>query len=150
MKRKVSLDTFAATPTAQYPGPPLRLVFSYVHPSKPSRTLGPLARIWLSVDGMRGEVDARVVASYREHQWCVDEEKYFRLDCTAKVRVDFTRLGDASSLHGEFQRFSAVNGLAYGDDRVIAFLDYKKNEWLYYDTGYHWPVMVITALDDVD
>jgi hypothetical protein len=41
-----------------------------------------------------------------------------------------------------------VNGLAYGDDRVIAYLDYKKDEWLYYDTGYHWPVMVISAADD--
>jgi hypothetical protein len=26
---------------------------------------------------------------------------------------------------------------------VIAYLDYKKNEWLYYDTGYDWPVMEI-------
>jgi hypothetical protein len=40
--------------------------------------------------------------------------------------------------------FSAVNGMSYGDDRVIAFLDLKVNEWLYYDTGYHWPVMVVT------
>jgi hypothetical protein len=35
-------------------------------------------------------------------------------------------------------------GYAYGDDRVIAFSDMKINEWLYYDAGYHWPVMVIT------
>ncbi|HXJ09353.1 MAG TPA: hypothetical protein VNH12_07585 [Burkholderiales bacterium] len=126
----------------------MHLVFSYVHPSKPSRTLGPFARIWLDVEGMRGDADGPVLASYREHQWSVDEEKYFRLDCTAKVRVHFTRSGDTSPPHGEFQRFSAVNGLAYGDDRVIAYLDYKKSEWLYYDTGYHWPVMVVSAVDD--
>jgi hypothetical protein len=29
---------------------------------------------------------------------------------------------------------------------VIAFLDLKVNEWLYYDAGYHWPVMVVTDL----
>jgi hypothetical protein len=39
-----------------------------------------------------------------------------------------------------------VNGLAYGDDRVIAFMDYKVNEWLYYDSGYHWPVMVVRQI----
>jgi hypothetical protein len=44
---------------------------------------------------------------------------------------------DADDRHGPFERFSAVNGLGYEDDRVIALLDFKKNEWLYYDTGYH-------------
>jgi len=127
---------------------PLHLVFSYVHPSKPSHTLGPFARIWLNIEGMRTELEGPVVAPYREHQWCVAQEKYFRLDCTAKVRVHFTRRDDSSRRYGEFQRFSAVNGLAYGDDRVIAYLDYKKDEWLYYDTGYHWPVMVISAVGE--
>jgi hypothetical protein len=113
----------------------LHLVFSYVHPSKPSRTLGPFARIWLNIDGMRSERDGLVVTPYREHQWCLDEEKFFRLDCTAVVSLHFVRAGDSSRRYGQFQRFSAVNGLAYGDDRVIAYLDYKKDEWLYYDTG---------------
>ena len=124
------------------------LVFSYVHPSKSAHTLGPFARIWLNIEGMRSALGGVVVAPYREHQWCVDEEKYFRLDCTAKVHVHFTRAAESSQRYGQFQRFSAVNGLAYGDDRVIAYLDYKKDEWLYYDTGYHWPVMVITAADE--
>jgi hypothetical protein len=126
----------------------LYLVFSYVHPSKPSRTLGPFSCIWLNIDGMRGELDGLVVAPYREHQWCVDDERFFRLDCTANVRVHFTRVGESSRRYGQFQRFSAVNGLAYGDGRVIAYLDYKKDEWLYYDTGYHWPMMVISAVEE--
>jgi hypothetical protein len=124
----------------------MHLVFSYVHPSKPARTLGPYAVIWFDINGMRAEAGGEVIAPYREHQWCVDEEKYFRLDCTARVHVHFTRSAERSQHYGEFQRFSAVNGLAYGDDRVIAFLDYKKNEWLYYDSGYHWPVMLVTAV----
>ena len=39
-----------------------------------------------------------------------------------------------------------MNGLAYGDDRVVAFLDSRIDEWLYYDSGYHWPMMVISDL----
>ena len=124
----------------------MHLVFSFVHPTKPSCTLGPFDTIWLNIDGMRTDIDGAVVAPYREHQWCVEEEKYFRLDCTAKVRMDLKRGTERSPWQGMFQRFSAVNGLAYGDDRVVAYLDYKKNEWLHYDTGYHWPVMAVTEV----
>jgi hypothetical protein len=124
----------------------LHLVFSFVHPSKPSSTLGPFNVIWLNVDGMRSEAGGPLVAPYREHQWWVGQDSYFRLDCTAKVRVHFIRDEGQSKPQGEFERFSAVNGLAYGDDRVIAFLDQKKSEWLHYDSGYHWPCMAVTAI----
>jgi hypothetical protein len=124
----------------------MHLVFSYVHPTKPSRTLGPFPSIWLDVEGMRSEAGSVLLAPYKEHQWCIDEEKYFRLDCTARVRVHFVRSDTQALRHDTFERFSAVNGLAYGDDKVIAFLDYKQNEWLYFDTGYHWPTMIVTAI----
>ena len=124
----------------------MHLVFSYVHPSKPSHTLGPFPRIWLNVEGLRSEVDGPLRAAYRKHQWDVDGLSYFRLDCTSRVKLHFSRPGEESRNYGQFERFSTVNGLAYGDDQVVAFLDYKKNEWLYYDSGYHWPVMVITGV----
>lgn len=123
----------------------MNLIFSYVHPSKPPRTLGPFDSIFLSTAGMRveeGSGPARV--PYRNHQWEVDGLSYFRLDCTTRVTVRFQRSKERSTQYGPYQRFSAVNGLAYGDDRVIAFLDYKVNEWLYYDSGHHWPIMVVT------
>ena len=58
--------------------------------------------------------------------------------------VSFEREERRSRTYGPFGRFSAVNGLAYGDDGVIAVLDQKSGEWLSYDDGYHWPVMVVT------
>jgi len=120
------------------------LDFSYVHALKSRRSLGPLSAIWLNADGMRTEANGAVRAPYRNHQWDVDGLRYFRLDCTARVSIHFERSEQRSNRYGPYERFSAVNGLAYGDDGVIAFLDYKLNEWLYYDTGYHWPVMVVT------
>jgi hypothetical protein len=95
---------------------------------------------------MRGDVDDALLAPYRNHQWHVDQLNYFRLDCTSQVSVHFERLRERSGRYGPYERFSAVNGLAYGDDRVIAFLDVKKDEWLYYDTGYHWPRMVVSDI----
>jgi hypothetical protein len=122
----------------------MNLIFSYVHPSKPSRTLGPFDAIWLSCEGMRCTENGEVRARYHKHQWGVDGLDYFRLDCTAKVSVHFLRGRERSSKYGPYGRFSAVNGLTYGDDSVIACLDYKLNEWLFYDSGYHWPLMVVT------
>lgn len=119
------------------------LVFSFVHPSKPPRTLGPMSSIWLTCEGMSEQSTGPLRAPYRNHQWEVDGLSYFRLDCTAEVNVWFARNGDRSASYGPYARFSMVNGLGYGDDRVIAFMDYKKNEWLYYDTGFHWPVMIV-------
>ena len=95
---------------------------------------------------MRADLDAALLVPYRNHQWNLDGLVYFRLDCTDRVAVHFERSPERSREYGPYERFSAVNGLAYGDDRVIAFLDAKKNEWLYYDAGYHWPVMVVTDL----
>jgi len=111
--------------------------------------LGPFRRISLSFNGMRGDADDSLLAPYRNHQWHVEELDYFRLDCTSQVSVHFERLRERSGRYGPFERFSAVNGLAYGDDRVIAFLDLKVDEWLYYDSGYHWPLMVVSDMDSI-
>lgn len=124
----------------------MNLIFSYVHPTRSQKALGPFDRIRLSADGVWSSDGDVLLAGYHNHQWSVEGLDYFRLDCTDRVIVHFERSRERSSQYGVFERFSAVNGLAYGDDRVIAFLDVKINEWLYYDTGYHWPLMVITEV----
>jgi hypothetical protein len=122
----------------------VNLIFTYVHPSQSAVTLGPFKSIWLSAVGLRTEANGPIRAAYRKHQWEIDELSYFRLDCTAQVTVQFERDTERSSKYGPYKRFSAVDGLAYGDDKVIAFMDQKLNEWLYYDTGYHWPTMLVS------
>jgi hypothetical protein len=124
----------------------MNVIFSYVHPIKSQKSLGPFTSISLSADGMRADAGGALLAPYRNHQWEVEGLDYFRLDCTDRVTVHFQRARERSSQHGPFERFSAVNGLAYADDRVIAFLDNKVDEWLYYDTGYHWPVIIVNQV----
>jgi hypothetical protein len=124
----------------------VNLIFSYVHPSEAAVTLGPLDTIWLTAAGLHTEAKGAVRAAYIKHQWVLDGLAYFRLDCTAQVAVRFERGAERSSKYGPFRRFSAVDGLAYGDDKVIAFMDQKSDEWLYYDTGYHWPTMVVSEV----
>jgi hypothetical protein len=78
-----------------------------------------------------------LLAGYHKHQWGVDGLDFFRLDCTGRVVIHFERAQERSTADGRYERFPAVNGLAYGDDQVVIVLDPKKSEWLFYDTGYH-------------
>jgi hypothetical protein len=92
----------------------------------------------------------RIVARHREHQWEFEGERYFRLDATTRVSVHFehtrSRPNTAakSRSFGPYERFSAVDGIAYTDDRVFAFVDARVGDWFCYGDGRHWPVMVVT------
>lgn len=122
----------------------MNVIFSYVHPIEAAITLGPFDSIWLSSAGLRTEAKGAIRAAYLKHQWEVDGLSYFRLDCTSQVGMHFERAADRSTKYGPYKRFSAVDGLAYGDDKVLAFMDQKSDEWLYYDSGFHWPTMVVS------
>ena len=93
---------------------------------------------------MRADSDTALLAMYHHHQWNIEGSEYYRVDCTDRVDIHFERSRERSSKYGPFDRFSAVNGLAYGDNKVVAFLDAKISEWLYYDSGYHWPTLIVT------
>jgi hypothetical protein len=95
---------------------------------------------------MRIDAEGAMRAPYRKHQWEVDGLSYFRLNCTAQVTMHFEHRAQRSTQYGPYKRFSAVDGLAYGDDKVLAFMDLKVDKWLYYDSGYHWPVMVVSDM----
>jgi hypothetical protein len=122
----------------------VNLVLSFIHPSAPPRTLGPLKQLWIDTESLRESRDGPVLARHTRHQWEVAGERYFRMDCTARVTIRFE--GGAtppSQAFGPFGRFSAVDGLAYTDDEVFAHVDEKVGAWLCYDVGRHWPVMIV-------
>ena len=123
----------------------MNLILSFVHPSQPARTLGPLKMLWIDGESLRDRRDGPVIAHHVRHQWEVDGLSYYRLDCTATVTVRFEGGKiPPSRTFGPFNRFSAVDGLAYTDGKVFAFLDGKVDAWLCYDLGQHWPIMVVT------
>ena len=128
----------------------MKLVLSFVHPTKPSRIAGPFKSVRLDGDGVRELAHGRLVAYHRERLWEIEGEKYFRLDATSRVRIHFERSRpDPYSLSrsrefGAFERFSAVDGIAYTDKQAFAYVDSKVGDWFCYDDGRHWAVMVVT------
>lgn len=127
----------------------MNLILSFVHPSKPPKSIGPFSVIRLDAEALFDSSD-NVLARHRDHQWVIGEERYFRLDATAKVRIHFERgLHESRAMSksrdfGPFERFSSVDGIAYTDDRVFAFADPKIGDWFCYDDGRHWALMVVT------
>ena len=124
----------------------MNLVLSFVHPSKPAKSVGPFEAIRLDGETVREVQNRTVVARHREHQWEVEGERYFRLDATTRVHIHFERppKGDVSRQFGPYARFSAIDGIAYTDDRVFAFVDPKVGDWFCYNDGQHWPIMVVS------
>lgn len=124
----------------------MNLVLTFVHPSKPPKTVGPFASIRLDAETIRETAVGAPVAMHRTHQWEVQGEKYFRLDATTRVHCHFERPAQnvESKRFGPYEQFSAIDGIAYVDDRVFAFVDTKVGDWFCYEDGQHWAVMVVT------
>lgn len=124
----------------------MNLILSFVHPSKPAKTLGPFHGLRLDGDSVREVRNHTLVARHRQHQWDVEGERYFRLDATTRVHIHFERppQGAYSRRFGPYERFSAIDGIAYTDDRVFAFVDSKVGDWFCYNDGQHWPIMVVS------
>jgi hypothetical protein len=122
----------------------VNLILSFVHPTKAPKALGPYRVVRLDADGVNGH-DGFPVAHYRDQEWQVGGERYFRLDCEARVTIHFEKSEQLKSRSfGPYGRFSAINGIAYTDHKVFAFVDRRVGDWFCYDDGRHWPVMVLT------
>jgi hypothetical protein len=124
----------------------MNLILTFVHPTKPAKSVGPFHAIRLDGDSVREVMNRTLVAHHSDHQWEVEGERYFRLDATTRVQIHFERppQGTFSRHFGPYERFSAVDGIAYTDERVFAFVDSKVGDWFCYNDGQHWPVMVVT------
>ena len=122
----------------------MNLILTFVHPSKPAKSVGPFHAIRLDGDSVREVMNRTLVARHSDHQWEVEGERYFRLDATSRVQIHFERppQGAFSRHFGPYERFSAVDGIAYTDDRVFAFVDPKVGDWFCYNDGQHWPVRI--------
>lgn len=127
----------------------MNLVLSFVHFRKEPKTVGPLEAVRLDGEALYDARSGKVLARHREHQWEVEGQRYFRLDASTPVRIHFERVAQQGPLpsrsreFGPFERFSSVDGIAYTDERVFAFVDARIGDWFCYDDGRHWSVMVV-------
>ena len=125
----------------------MNLILSFIHVDKSTKTVGPFHAVRLDATGLRDAANNELIAVHHEHQWEVRGVRYYRLDSTSRVRIQFeeSAQGPGQSRHfGPYARFSAVDGIAYVDDRVFAYVDAPSAHWFCYEDGHHWRAMVVT------
>ena len=125
----------------------MNLILSFLHVNKPRKTVGPFHAVRLDANALRDAASGELVAEHRDHQWELQGVRYHRMDASSHVRIHFEgsrrEPAAASGALGPFRRFSAVDGIAYTDDRVFAYVDAVGN-WCCYHDGRRWLVMVVS------
>ncbi len=123
---------------------PLEVVFS--RPEGAAKRKGPYARLRFEGELLRERPGGPVIAAHEQHQWQVDGERFLRLDCQCRLQVFFERVdGTRSKLYGPYDHISFVDGVAYANHEVFAFVDRSAVDWYCHDDGHHWPLMIVEA-----
>jgi hypothetical protein len=79
-----------------------------------------------------------------DHRWGLAQGGQFsRLECNSPVQVHFATKDLQSKKLGPFESFSAINGVAYADRRLIAACDPQHQAWYSLDVGRHWKAVVV-------
>jgi hypothetical protein len=125
----------------------LELVFSQTAGSEPTKSVGPVPSFRIEGGLIRLSRDAAVTARHADHSWELNDRKYFRMDCTGPLTVEFWDAeGRPVKKFGPFHHFSAADGIAYIDRNHFASYAESTGLWFCRIAGGSWPVMVIEAV----
>jgi hypothetical protein len=122
------------------------LLLTFADQAGRTATQGPFAEVFLVGETMRGAPGDPPFATHEEHHWCLaGGKRFFRAECPGPLIVRLRRLdGGASSSYGPFDSVSFVDGIAYADRGVFAFVDRSIGDWYCHEDGRHWAVMVLS------
>lgn len=118
-------------------------MIEFANPNGEPVQMGPFSFLRFEGERLIGGPDGQRIAEHVEHRWTLaDGSAYSRLQCSAPVRVRFQSTAEEpSKALGPFESFSSVDGVAYGNHRVLAFCDRQLGDWYSYDIGRHWKAM---------
>ena len=100
--------------------------------------LGPFERLMFV--GIELRDATRVVAVHTDHSWRVNGDRYSRLDIPGPVLVVLGK-EDRQRTFGPFTAFSCVDGVAYSEGHVFAFVDNEQRDWYCVADGHHWKTL---------
>lgn len=125
----------------------LELIFSQTSGSEPTAAVGPLPAFRIEGALIRASREAPVLARHADHHWEMNGRKFFRIDCSGPLIVEFQDV-DARVVKkfGPFRHFSAADGIAYVDRNHFASYSEASGLWFCKIAEGSWPVMVIEAV----
>jgi hypothetical protein len=122
----------------------IELVF--LRETDPPKRKGPYRSVRFESEVIRAEAGGPVIAKHERHEWYVDGEPYARLQCNGSIVVHFERVdGSRSSRYGPYESVSFIDGVAYVDHRIFAFVDRSIVDWYCHEDDKHWPLMIVGA-----
>jgi hypothetical protein len=125
----------------------LELVFSQTAGTEPTRSVGPVPSFRIERALLRMSGDAPVIARHADHSWEMNGQKFFRIDCSGPLTVEFhDREGRAVKKFGSFRHFSTADGIAYVDRNHFASYAETTGLWFCRIAEGSWPIMVIEAV----
>jgi hypothetical protein len=83
-----------------------------------------------------------IASHFSEGWWHVDGQDYLRVDSDGPVVVLWDG-GPAGGTAATTGHFSSVDGIAYIDRRILAFVDLERHDWYLKRQGEHKPVLVL-------
>ena len=79
------------------------------------------------------------------HEWDVNGERYPRLQCDCRAFIRLERLdGSQSKTFGPYERVTFIDGVAYANHQIFAFVDRSIGDWYCHEDERHWTIMIIT------
>lgn len=103
---------------------------------------GPYKRLLFEVEIVRERPAGPVIAQHRGHAWHVDGERFTRLDVEGRTELQFLD-GEASERSWPSGLFSTVDGVAYREGQVLAYIDLHSGKWIRTKDGRAWPVLLV-------
>ena len=109
------------------------------------KRLGPYRALRFEGEVLRAEAGGPVIARHEHHEWRMDGDRFPRLQVEGCASVHFERVDGTHSQDYGAESVSFIDGVAYVDHHIFAFVDRSIVDWYCHEDEQHWPLMVLAA-----
>jgi hypothetical protein len=123
---------------------------TFMRDTAPPKRKGPYRLLRFEGEVIRPEPGGPVLARHERHEWEVDGQRFSRLQLDCRAVVHFERIdGGRSRTFGPYNCVSFIDGVAYVDHHIFAFVDRTMVDWYCHEDEKHWPLMIIRPAEEL-
>ena len=126
----------------------MSIELTFLRDTAPPKRKGPYRSVRFEGEVIRAEAGGPAISKHEHHEWRVDGVPYSRLQIDCRVTACFERVdGARSKRFGPYGCMSFIDGVAYVDHQIFAFVDRSIRDWYCHEDEHHWPLMIIEAAE---
>ena len=121
-----------------------QIELTFQRDTAPPKRKGPYRVVRFEGEVIRAEPGGPPISKHEYHEWHVDGAPYSRLQIDCRASVRFERVdGARSKRYGPYANVSFVDGVAYVEHQIFAFVDRSIGDWYSHENEMHWPIMLV-------